>query len=441
MTLRKLALLLGVLLPASMAHAQDDAFYDIHACNTGKRTFNVAVVEREVAEWQGYKDWKVDGWYTVEPVDTSGKKSCLNWHKQTWESDWTVSRPGVYLVIAFFDSTGVWGQANFNLKGTKLEEWTTDQEICVKHDNFAYTLPPGKISANCKEGYKPMRASFFFDPAPGGMIPEKMEGIAWYPRTPYEFDIELDNDIRAVSFGESPSTASKPLSDSASKTSSNSGSLTVGEVIAGAVIVAGAAALAMSVMDSPKPYAKGTITGSLLGKKIARWADTESNWYYADGSQVNPAWELEGKKASWIMDPPDQLSTSDPKVTAAYNTLMRSLARLPLNRIPLCALGPTGRLSYATTVGGIEYDEIVNLAALDYGKAKYYPPDDQYQYATYAIPCKLLQHCVGTLHNKGKVILGDSFTISFAKEDNKEVWDPLMDLVALYPAEPEIAVR
>jgi hypothetical protein len=368
-------------------------------------------VEREVATWQGYKDWKVDGWYTVEPSGSSSEKNCFKWHQQTWESDWTVSKPGVYLVIAFTDSTGVWGQANFNLKGTKLEEWTTNQEICVKPDKFGYTLPPGKIAAKCEEGYKPMQASFFFDPAPGGMVTHPMTGFAFYPRPPYEFDIELDNDIRAVNFGGTPSTASKS-SGSESKTSSNSGSLTVGEVIAGAVIVGGAAALAMSQMDSPKPYAKGTVTGSLLNKKIARWADTDSNWYYADGSQVNPAWELEGKKASWVMDGPQQLSTSDPKVVAAYNSLMRTLARLPLNRVPQCALEPTGRLAYATTIGGLEYGETVNLAALDYNKAKYFPPEDHYQYATYAIPCKHLQRCVGTL-NKGKVTLGNSFTMSF----------------------------
>lgn len=45
------------------------------------------------------------------------------------------------------------------------------------------------------------------------------------------------------------------------------------------------------------------------------------------------------------------------------------------------------------------------------------------------------------MYNKEKIILRDTFAIIFAKDDHKGVWDPLMDLVDLYPAEPEIAVR
>jgi hypothetical protein len=434
MTLRKLApLLLGVLLSASMAHAVPDwAYYRINVCNKGKIGIDVATVEKKMGDWvwSDSEGWKARGWMSVAPNDCAEV-----WKTQRWESGFTVHRPAVYLVVTFTDSTGAWGRADLELTGTKLADKATDQEICVKTDAFDYDLPSGKISGECKAGYQPMRASFLFDPAPGGMIPESIPNMPLVVSGPYELNIELNKEARAIKFGELGATVSTPKA-----AGSGSSTLTIGEILAGAVVVAALAAAVST--DTPKPFARGTLNASLLGKKIVRYSSSDSDWYYEDGSHVNPAWGLNGKTGSWLMDAPGQHPTSDPEVVAAFGSLRQALANSQYNR--RTQIEPTGRLSYSYIPydASSEYLTTVNLSALDYKNARPVATDGR-GVTGFMIPCKELQLCVGTLY-EGKVKIKDKFYLLFIGEGDAKaetVWRPLMKLVDLYPAEPAIAVR
>jgi hypothetical protein len=150
-TFRKLFMLVVVLLP-SMGRAQDWVHYGIEVCNKGKISFVVATAERKVGAWvwSSPSDWRVEGWTNVAPY-----KCADVWKRQTWESGLTVNSPAVYLVFAFSDSTGVWGTAPLDFSKSIFSKRASNQQICVRQDDFGYDLPSGRLPTECKSGYYP----------------------------------------------------------------------------------------------------------------------------------------------------------------------------------------------------------------------------------------------------------------------------------------------
>ena len=160
--LRGFLMLALILLPASMARAQDWVIYGIEICNTGTMGFDVASAEKKPGEW-AWSDysWQIRGWMPIAP-----KKCEVVWQDQNWESGWTVTKPIVHLVFAFTDSTGVWGVVpELDLGGTTSMR-KSDLQFCVREDAFAYERPKGDPSSGCKSGYDLMPAAIEFNPAP-----------------------------------------------------------------------------------------------------------------------------------------------------------------------------------------------------------------------------------------------------------------------------------
>ena len=392
-------------------------------CNKGKVEVKFATALRSGSSFFGYS-WHLDGWYAIPP----GKCEDAYLHKSDSDPD-----EPIYVALAFTDSTGVWGAATF-------DKPKVDTKLCVGMDSFEYPLN-GNINLPCKSGYFPFPAALYLEPVAWGCSDK-------YPGQPincwgryYKFEFELDNDSRAIAAGPSNGKRVAPTgSGPGASSTSGSSSLTIGEILAGAAIVAGVAALLST--DSPKPFERGTLNASLLGKKIVRYSSSDSDWYYEDGSHVNPAWGLNGKTASWLMDAPDQHPTSDPEVVAAFGSLRQALASSQYNR--RTEIEPTGRLSYSYIPydGPSEYSTTVNLSALDYKNAQPVVTDGR-GVTGFMIPCKQLQLCVGVLY-EGKVKTKDKFYLLYIGEGDAKaetVWSPLMKLVNLYPAEPAIAVR
>jgi hypothetical protein len=442
--MRKLTLLgiatLFMLLLTQAATAQVPTSYKL--CNKGKIEVRYATAIRSGNSLFGYS-WNLIGWYPILP----GK--CDDAYHG---SDKDPDEP-IYVAIAFKDSTGVWGAATFpKLHGettigcvatflrdcvhTESGKSDIDTKLCVAEHNFKYHLN-GNINLPCESGYFPFKAALYLEPVEWQC--SKMPGQPTYcSGGAYSFDFAPDDNSRAVAAGPSGSGNAFASSNSASASASDSSGPSIGTALGVLGLLAIGGAILADAGTPPKPFESGTLTASLLGKKIARWADTDSAWYYEDGRQVNTAFELSGKKVSWLMDAPEQRPTSDSEVDAPFMALRRTLGKLQLNRT--LGLDETGRFVYSYSVKGLKYTTATNLSAMDYGKAKYWPaPNTISVFPTFEIPCREL-HCVATMY-EGKIELKDSLLIFFVEGDDKAVWEPLMKLADLYPAQPTVAVR
>ena len=447
--MRKLTLLgIATLFMLLLTQAASAVPTSYKLCNKGKIEVRYATAIRSGNSLFGYS-WNLIGWYPILP----GK--CDDAYHG---SDKDPDEP-IYVAIAFKDSTGVWGAATFpKLHGettigcvatflrdcvhTESGKSDIDTKLCVAKDSFKYHLN-GNINLPCESGYFPFKAALYLEPVEWQC--SKMPGQPTYcSGGAYSFDFAPDDDSRAVAAGPSGSGNAPASSNSASASASDSSGPSIGTALAVLGALAVGAAIAADSGTPPKPFESGTLNAVLLEDKIVRRSGSDK-WYFADGSPVPAFYHLEGRAKSYLLDAPLQRSVSDPGVVEAKKALQQGLGDWSGNgHIELL---PVGRLYYSY-VKNPQHDlhrQTVNLVSLDFTRAS--QEHNASGQTWLRIPCKGNQACdIGidqdsTEHFSNEEIY-DGFYLYFTGTQNAEaIWNALLKLRDLYPAEPAVVAR
>jgi hypothetical protein len=402
-------------------------FYNL--CNKGTVEARYATAVRQGSFLFGYS-WDLDGWYVIPPGECDDA-----YHHSNNARD-----EPIYVAIAFTDSTGVWGAAMFQGVDTFAPAGKVavidNTTLCLKNDIFKYHLN-GNLSLPCKTGYFPFPAALYLEPLDRGCADEI--GSLCFAET-YNFDFELNANSRAIAVNKGSGSA-PASSNSASPSSASSGPSmgtalgVLGALVAGAAIVADA---------PPKPFEPGTLNASLIWKKIVRRSAGNPKWYYADGSRVNPVYQLDGQTNSYLFDAPEQRPVTEPEVVAAQQALRRALAMWSGSRHT--EVFSQGRFIYSYAKNQQEvHKDLTTLGTLDFTKARRYNKGNGL--ACFEIPCRGGQACVigldedsaGNLSNNH---IYSSLYLYFQGDENADsVWNALLRLHELYPAEPTVVAR
>jgi hypothetical protein len=299
-------------------------------------------------------------------------------------------------------------------------------EFCASQERFDYKTAP-RTTCRASEFLLPVSADY--DPAP------RFISGAWGASIT-SLDIAIRKDDRVVkvidkgSGGSSGQTASSP-------SSSGSGS-GLGTAVAIGALALGAAVIA-DAMSTPKPFQSGTLNAVLLEKQIVRRASSGAEWYYADGSHVNPIYGLQGQNSSYLFDAPAQHSADDPDVASAEKLLEHKLVSTRVE------IENDGRFFYLYPVRDIVHNTSSNLWALDFARAKRVLHENGI--AEFDIPCKENSSCVIAFDKGGDGQRSDSrlypaLGLFFnASENGQDIWDALLKLRGLYPAAAKVDVR
>ena len=172
-----------LLLPASRIWSLD-AFYGVNVCNDGQLVVEVA----RAVKYHG--DWEIGGWTRISP----GQCELAYWGPFERMEFWGGSH--AHLAFAFTDSTGVWGAAEVKVE----PHWWSDAlspsdvSICVRKQNFQYSLKGGDPAAACSR-----------DPRNSFLIPAS---INWSPGIGQRLDFHVarGSKDRAIQLGPQLST-------------------------------------------------------------------------------------------------------------------------------------------------------------------------------------------------------------------------------------------
>lgn len=426
MTFPRTLLFLALLLGTAAAQAQDWESYGLKVCNKGDLRFSVAIVSKVPGTLSD--DWSVYGWIPIKP------KQCEQvYHQRAWESGFTIHHPVIHVAFAFTDSTGAWGPV------TLAFPRESTYRFCGTREEFRYNHQP---AVSCIGSQFWIPASVDYDPAPRYSVD------SWGAPEAFTLNVAMTAKDRVsvvVQEGSGVGPSSGP-----SKGSSDSSSVTAKEVLDGLAAAANLGGLIARELDTPpKPFDPGTLNAKLLGNRIVRRSSNGADWYYEKGSRVNPVYELKGKTRSYLLDAPTQHAATDPEVAAAQQALQRALGSFPWTRESMIL--PEGRLFYGYYAGknnaGKDFESkvIVNVATLDFARAKRFPPTDGL--SRFEIPCKGDEPCAVKLDKDDAGGLSNnriaySVTMYFIGDSSGQaVWDALLRLRALYPAEPSVAAR
>jgi hypothetical protein len=411
-------LLVLLLATAAITRANGYEIYGLTLCNSGELKFDVAVAAKVPGGWLSSDKWSVYGWIPIEP------KECKQvYHDQTWG---LVRDLAVHVAVVFTDSTGVWGDAQLQIKDKDRSSY----QFCGTKDYFEYKH---ETPYSCVGGQ-------FMIPAAVDFISPQYVTDVWGGIEDHSLRIELTSKHRAkpISGADTTPGGGSPASSSASNSTSDVPSEAERDAQGWRMFRESIKAIAK--YTTPKPFETGTLNANLLGKKIVRRRTSENpNWYYEDGSRVNPVYDLEGKTTSYLMDAPTQRPVSDSEVATAFQSLRQALGNFPANR--RTEILPIGRFSYSYHIAGqdTEYLETVSLSALDFPHGKRSSLSSGAMY--FLIPCKGAQSCVANLY-QGKVSILQDITIFFKGNDNADtIWGCLIKLRDLYPKEYVIDVR
>jgi hypothetical protein len=195
---------------------------------------------------------------------------------------------------------------------------------------------------------------------------------------------------------------------------------------------------------APKPFEDGTLNAQLFGKRIVRQASGNADWYYEDGSRVNPAYRLGGQTKSYILDGPTQRATTDPEVIAADQALQRALDSWSWTRST--EILPQGRLFYSyTDQRAVLHQFYVNIATLDFARAQRINQKDELN--GFEVPCREDKACGVSLDQDSAGHYSDihiqaNLDVYFLGDGNGEAaWKALLKLRDLFPAEPVVVAQ
>jgi hypothetical protein len=431
--IRNCMLLVLMLGAAAITRANDYELYGLTLCNSGELKFDVAVAAKVPGGWFSSDKWSVYGWIPIEP-----KKCKQVYHDETWG---LVRDLAVHVAVVFTDSTGVWGDAQLQFKDKDRSSY----QFCGSKDDFGYEH---QTPYSCVGGQFMIPASVDYDGlALSTPEPMRINGTAVYgwpqdnnPR------IELTSKNRAKPI-KGASSAPGPGS-SASNSTSASASDSSGPSIGTALGVLGALVVGATILADagtpPKPFESGTLNAVLLEDKIVRRSGSDK-WYFADGSPVPTFYHLEGRAKSYLLDAPLQRSVSDPGVVEAKKALQQGLG--DWSRDGHIELLPVGRLYYSY-VKNPQHDlhrQTVNLVSLDFTRAS--QEHDASGQTWLRIPCKGNQACnIGIDEDSAEHFSNDEiysdFYLYFTGTQNAEaIWNALLNLRDLYPAEPTVVAR
>jgi uncharacterized membrane protein len=402
---------------------------DIVICNTGAVPFSVATATRESEFLVGHV-WRHIGWYRVEP------RGCANLADPDDER--------VYFAFMFTDARDRWGSARFSV-GRDSSWENAGIHLCVANERFEYTRSGSDPGGPCKDGYFPIPASLHLEP----------DGQT----SSYTMDLGLSETSVAGAVGPLAETTA---SDGGLGRSGDARSGERGETISDKVADIFWEALRDTIKEQlesadsaapdsieapgsrpPQPFATGTLTALLFGRPIVRRTSGDGVWFAANGERVYAIYELDGATASDLVDPPEQRRPGDAEVDAAQRTLNEWLAGFAANRSAVAT--SEGRLYYGYTSAAGVTQHAVNVVTLDFAKGSQL--GDLGGYTGYEIPCRSAWPCVIAWDDDGagkqsSVSANHSFRIYFANAgDGPGVWNALLELRRLYPAEPAIMAR
>jgi uncharacterized membrane protein len=387
------------------------ALADLSLCNNG--AFDLYAAH---AEWKGEgllgftRHWNVSGWYELP------RNEC--------RVVYTGDLHRFYVAFAFTDARGRWGSAEFEPE----DEWSyAKNELCVRRGEvFEYKLddedPPG-----CPDGYFTLPGTIVFEP----------DGDKRF-----EVTIGLDRDAVAGPTG----LALDELRGNP-QTQERGGTLERAAGVVGAVIGVAIAIGAASEAEraaAPKPFASGTLNTSLFGHALVRRTNGNGLWYTADGDLLQPGYALDGATSSPVLDAPTQRSVDDPAVVAALAQVNRGLASLALNHGAHISSEGRLELDFEWNGGSTLQRWWTNISTLDFSRGRSLAGDGL---VAYRIPCRDDRACVVAFEEDaaGKLstpLLLTEIDIAFASDaDGQQVWAGLLELLALYPEEPVVAVR
>jgi hypothetical protein len=438
--LRVLLLTVLMLLPAAHVLGQYKPSEGLNntpvVCNDGTIEVNVARAFRGV--WSLGDHWVIEGWYSVDP----GKCREIGPKQLYQDSNLFGSSNVTLLTFAFRDSTGVWG-------ATRVRDTTdgvfkpSNQKLCVQDGAFGFVRDASKgedpAARECGRGelagYYQMPVSLVFN---GDSYGDRYGNELTTAHTRDFLHVSLDPNDRAIPSGTQGS--SQTPSNAAPPPAANDGNSLGTQVLQ---------ALAKAAAESkpPESFDPGTLNAQLFGKKIVRRASGNTNWYYEDGSRLDPLYALDGQSQSYLLDAPTQRRKGDPAVDTALRALQQALTQYQG-----ATISDQGRLTYlyalSTVTSGDHETHFVNIAMLDFARANRVGPFDGGRYG-FDIPCKEDRACATGARQDaagsrqvGEAYIANHLTVYFVGDDNgNAIWSALQKLRDLYPAEPSIVVR
>lgn len=402
-----------LLLPLASAVASD-----LVLCNEGTVKAAAALAYRNGSGLFGtFHTWTVTGWFTVEPDKCETVFSNSN------------DEP-IYVALAFTDFMGDWGAFSSAKGGSDDVFHDTDVELCVAGDEFEYTRSGSDPGVPCKDGYYPFPATLYI--TPNG---DRSENT-------FTFEINHDNVVVPVNVPRDTRSAAQSSGGSVGKAAAVAGGIVAALIIGKAIY---------DQLDSssdpsspPSPLAAGTLNARLLGRQVTRRVTGTGAWYYTDGSRVNPVYQLDGKIESDLLDAPVQREVNDAAVGSALAILNNALSGFARNR-PSEVLN-MGRLYYGFEDGsGVLHRALTNLAALDFARGRRIGEGGGI--TGVEIPCRGDRACTIGFNedrggNRSSSHIYSSIIFYFANsQDGGSLWNALLKLRSLYPAEPAVIAR
>jgi hypothetical protein len=398
-------ILAALLLLAAARHAAAE----LKICNDG-----AFVLYAAQGEWKGEgllgltRRWNVSGWYELP------RNECT--------IVYTGDLHRFYIAFAFTDAQGRWGAARFEEPDGGPYSFA-ENDLCAARGVFEYKLED-EAPRGCPDGYFRLPSTIVFDPD-GDARFELTLGV---PRDSRAWPVGLGNDDSRGN----PQTQER-----------GSGLGTAGKVFGALIGIAVAIGIASEAerAAAPQPFASGTLNTKLFGHSLVRRADGNGLWFTADGDLLQPGYALDGATSSPVLDAPTQRPVDDPDVIAALAKIDRGLASLSTNHG--AHVTSEGRLEYDFEwIGGSDLQRwFVNVATLDFARGQRVSSPGV---VAYRIPCRDARACVIAFSEDapGQLstpLLWEDISFLFASDaDGQQIWDGLLGLVALYPAEPVI---
>ena len=450
--LKLLLLTLLLLLPASRVRADEDyERYSAEVCNEGQITVDVATAYRDSGIFNEY--WVIERWKHVLPGACETVFEHLYPTQMLIQGMFGLTKHPLHLAFAFTDSTGVWGAARV---APPEDIAASHLQLCVNKDDNEYRADARDPATGCgKDGFL-IPASIDYEPDHGDPCMPQYLGSGIMNCTSTKFTVTLGPNDRAIPLGSQTSaSAAAPTGAIPKQTEPNVWDTLA--ALAKAYNASGAAAQAArqreraaaeaqhsEVDKTPKPFDAGTLNAELLGKGIVRRSSGNGDWYYEDGSRVNPVYQIDGETKSYLLDAPAQRATTDREVIAAQQALQRALESWSWNR--RTEILPRGRLFYSyADQGEVLHEFLVNIETLDLARAgRYIPVNGR---SGFKIPCKEDRACVigldkdraGGLSNNH---IQANFYVYFMGDDSSQAaWTALLKLREFYPAEPAVVAR
>jgi len=317
-------------------------YASLKICNQGQHSIDVAVAARIQHFITGYY-WKESGWYTVRGGD------CGVVYSEDFDSAGLITpQSGARIALTMLRSDGWWGADNSKVRDQG--DWVRSPgtgKICVKRGQvFEFTRPAGDPAADCNDG---SRVPVAFD---------------FMPVSPGEYTLSVNWE------GEWSFLPISPPKDAI-----------------------------------PKPFGKGTINASFMGKKIVAWSvGPDQRWYYEDGTLVQTflqePFRLTGDQASSLFDPTiKQISQS------GLSSFLNNFAKLFREvQAELKTHNTSGEINSANfletdpsrlcidTIDDRHRTACANFFALDFAKSKVDGPDSDGAYSVW-LECKDNEPC------------------------------------------------